>query len=173
MSDQRHGPRWVIHHRGVFMTDINKTTTNHLLVPVTSMNSGATTRYYAAVVIEVMPSLWEEIEKAELIVQSSDVRIRSVDLRLNITALAGWDYTKDLDATEDQVDAARELLEGLKEARWVTPAELAILQVLEAQDSDGEVLRVYGGDAPILHLYEHDGYEYFESLDIPQLHTAY
>lgn len=155
------------------MTDINKTTTNHLLVPVTSMNSASHTRYYAAAVIEVMPSLWAEIEKAELIVHSSDVRIRSVDLRLNITALAGWDYTKDLDATEDQVDAARELLEGLEVARWLTPDELAILQVLEAQDSDGEVLRVYGSDAPILHLYEHDGYEYFESVDVPQLHTAY
>lgn len=154
------------------MSAINKSTTNYLLVPVTSMNSGAQTRYYAAAVIEVMPSLWEDIEKAELIVQSADFRIRSVDLRLNIQVLAGWDYTKDLDADEDQIDAARELLEGLAEARWLSNQELETLLVLEAQDSDGEVLRIYGDEAPILHLYEHDGYEYFESLDIPQLFTA-
>lgn len=85
------------------MTEIDKNITNHVLVPVTSMNSGAQTRHYAAAVIEVMPSL-REIEKAELIVQSSDVRIRSVDLRLNLTVLAGWDYTKNLDATTEGPD---------------------------------------------------------------------
>lgn len=151
------------------MTTINKSTTNHLLVPISSMNSGAQTKYYAAAVIEVMPSLWEHIEKAEAIVQGADFRIRSVDLRLSLHLLAGWDYTKDLDASEEEVDEAREMLEDLEEARWLTADELETLLVLEAQDGDGEVLRVYGDQAPTLHLYEHDGYEYFESMEIPQL----
>lgn len=136
------------------MIEINKAITNFLLVPLTSMNSRDQTRYYSAAVIEVMPALWEEIEKAELMVQSSDVRIRSVDLRLNLTVLAGWDYTKDLDGTEEQLDKAREKLEDVKQPSWLNADELATLLVLEAQDGDGEVLRVYGSEPPILHLYE-------------------
>jgi hypothetical protein len=136
------------------------------------MNSGAQTHYYCAALLEVTPALWGRIDRANELIAGNGIDLRSVDLRVSLRVLAGFDYHKDLNANGDQVDDARQRLDGVgDEPSWITPADFEMLCALEAQDSDDEVLRIHvgRGQGPTIHLYEHDAYEYFESLEIPQL----
>ena len=140
------------------------TATRHLIVKLTSPLPECS--YFAGFLLEVTPELLGRIRAASEQVVASQFLIASINLRVDGIALAGSEYIHfrgdDLQATEDEIEEASDLLAELTESRWATEAEIALLSKLEARNCEGVVLRVDDYD-PVLACYEDNSYAPFES----------
>ena len=140
------------------------TATRTLLVKLTSPVPECS--YFAGFLLEVTPELLGRIRAASQQVIASQFVIASIHLRVDGIALAGSEYIHfwgdDLQATEDEIEEASDLLDQLTESRWANEDEIALLSKLEARNCEGVALRVDEYDS-VLACHEDNSYAPFES----------